>query len=142
VNYKDLLKDERWQTKRVEVFARDDYRCQNCGYESPKPYLDIGKTINLQAHHNWYERGREPWDYPLDCFLTLCADCHEAETFYRRELEEDLLDSLRRKGFLGSDISRMVQDLRRPQKRDWRVRLQRRKDLEERYGKGIGELPE
>lgn len=27
-----------------------------------------------------YRYGRDPWDYPLDNFKTLCFECHEEET--------------------------------------------------------------
>lgn len=69
-NYSELLKDPRWQKVRLEVFNRDAWRCHVC--DSDK--------FTLHCHHISYQYGKEPWDYPMDNFLTLCAGCHEIET--------------------------------------------------------------
>ncbi len=64
--YTDKFKDPRWQMKRLEIFKRDSATCQNCS----------SKTKTLHAHHLYYEKGKDPWDYPLDAYATLCESCH------------------------------------------------------------------
>ncbi len=67
--YLELLKDPRWQRKRLEILERDSWTCQVCK----------SKDMTLHVHHCWYEDGVEPWDYPDGCFVTLCEVCHERE---------------------------------------------------------------
>jgi 5-methylcytosine-specific restriction endonuclease McrA len=62
--YKEKLLDPRWQKKRLEVFNRDDWRCQGCGR----------KDRTLHVHHLRYTG--EPWEAPLLDLETVCEDCH------------------------------------------------------------------
>lgn len=80
-SYLEKLRDPRWQKMRLEILQRDEWQCKNCG---------SGK-ITLHVHHRWYERGREPWDYPTSALVTLCETCHQFETDFRSSLEDDLL---------------------------------------------------
>lgn len=66
--YWQKLQDPRWQKKRLEVFDRDGFACRSCN----------SKTDTLQVHHLYYISKREPWEYPLGAFKTLCVDCHKA----------------------------------------------------------------
>lgn len=84
--YSEKRKDPRWQKKRLEVMNRDEFTCQVC----------FGKETTLNVHHRWYERGKDPWDYPDECFLTLCECCHEVETADRESMESALLSTLKR----------------------------------------------
>ena len=68
--YRQKLLDPRWQKKRLAVLERDNWTCQFC----------LSRTQTLDVHHCRYRRGVEPWDYPLADLLTLCRDCHQAET--------------------------------------------------------------
>lgn len=68
--YSDLLRDPRWQRKRLEVMQRDDFMCRECG--------DDSTTLNV--HHGYYVRGRMPWEYELESLRTLCEPCHELLT--------------------------------------------------------------
>ena len=52
MSYSDLLKSPKWQKVRLKVLERDNWMCQ---------------------------KGKKPWEYPLDNFLTLCEKCHELE---------------------------------------------------------------
>lgn len=84
-NYEKLLKNKKWKERREEILERDNYCCQWCG-----------KTFDLQIHHKYYNKypnGKmvKPWDYPDDCFLTLCSNCHKkyhhkykVKTYYRK----------------------------------------------------------
>jgi hypothetical protein len=67
--YSQQLTDPRWQRKRLEIMARDAWRCQKCS--------DANSTLNV--HHRWYLRGRAPWAYPDRALQTLCENCHAAE---------------------------------------------------------------
>ena len=69
-DYAALLRDPRWQRKRLEILERDGWQCQACG----------DKTKTLHVHHNWYRNGADPWDYDGSCLTTLCEDCHETIT--------------------------------------------------------------
>jgi hypothetical protein len=74
-SYSDLLKDPRWQKKRLEVFQRDKWACRSCG--------STEKTLHV--HHIIYKYGANPWEYPLDNFLTLCEPCHQLEERMKTE---------------------------------------------------------
>lgn len=66
-DYASALLDPRWQRKRLEIFQRDDWKCQHCG-ESDK---------TLHVHHRYeYRAGALPWDYHDHELQTLCVDCH------------------------------------------------------------------
>lgn len=69
VSYSDKYEDPRWKALRVRLFHSEQYLCNDCGncHEGGK---------GLELHHCWYEYGKEPWDYPDDCFLVLCRKCH------------------------------------------------------------------
>lgn len=94
MSYSDKLKDPRWQKLRLQVFDRDGWRCQLC----------FDEKTTLAVHHRYYERGREPWDYPLIAFATLCSVCHEAEHLAIEEAGRALVASLRKFGALSDDV--------------------------------------
>ncbi len=75
------LKDPRWQKKRLEVFQRAAFTCQECG----------STEETLHAHHCWYIGDRDPWDYPDNCFRCLCESCHKE----RHEIEGDCVQQFR-----------------------------------------------
>ena len=66
-SYSDKLRDPRWQKKRLEIMERDEFFCHGCCDDS----------IELNVHHLYYLKNRDPWDYPNDAFITLCEDCHK-----------------------------------------------------------------
>ena len=76
--YHELLKDGRWQRKRLEIMQRDDFKCRECG-----------TTNDLNVHHIRYIAGRKPWEYDNGDLITLCGSCHKAthEEIERRERE-------------------------------------------------------
>lgn len=63
--YSDLLKDPRWQKKRLEVFNRDNFTCLMCG----------SGEETLHVHHERY--CKNPWDVSSKYLQTLCFRCHE-----------------------------------------------------------------
>lgn len=76
--YYELLKDPRWQKKRLEIFQRDDWQCRWC----------FTGEVTLNVHHTYYQRGAAPWEYPDHALLTLCESCHAKITDRRRVLDQ------------------------------------------------------
>ena len=71
MKYSDLLKDPRWQKKRLEIFELDRWTCRHCR----------SKERTLNVHHIQYTVGKKPWEYENDKLITLCEICHkEAHT--------------------------------------------------------------
>lgn len=66
-SYTELLKDPRWQRKRLEIMEYWGFKCSHCG----------DRTKPLNVHHGAYEKGRNPWDYPDEMLHCLCDDCHD-----------------------------------------------------------------
>lgn len=93
-SYLEKLKDPRWQKKRLEVLERDEWICVRC-YDSES---------TLYVHHLTYEPNKDPWDYPLDNFITLCDACHAHEHEMRYQAERMLLKELQKRGFLADDL--------------------------------------
>ncbi|HQR20070.1 MAG TPA: hypothetical protein PKV98_04345 [Burkholderiaceae bacterium] len=65
--YYEKLKDPRWQKRRLDILARDEWMCQAC--------YDAESTLHV--HHIAYRKGAEPWEYPDHMLVTLCEECHE-----------------------------------------------------------------
>lgn len=76
-SYTAKLRDPRWQKKRLQVFERDEFFCCHCQDGSKE----------LHAHHLSYAPGKEPWDYPLSNFITLCCDCHHELTVVLKKIQ-------------------------------------------------------
>lgn len=74
--YAEKLKHPKWQKKRLEILERDGFRCQWCS----------SKEKTLHVHHKTYSKGKQPWDYPEDNFLSLCEECHEEAEEIRNQL--------------------------------------------------------
>jgi len=64
MEYKNKLKDPRWQKKRLKIFERDGWKCKECGHDD----------LELHVHHEKY--GGDPWDIPDKFLKTLCKTCH------------------------------------------------------------------
>jgi hypothetical protein len=89
MTYSEKLKDPRWQKKRLEILSRDGFACQRC-------YDD---ESTLHVHHRRYIPGRDPWDYPPEMLVTLCAKCHDDETEMLEESIGILCETVRDKFF-------------------------------------------
>lgn len=74
--YVELLRDPRWQKKRLKILERDGWACRLCG--------DAKKTLSV--HHRYYAKGIDPWDYEDDSLVTACDACHEILDERRRAL--------------------------------------------------------
>jgi hypothetical protein len=86
--YAELLKDPRWQRKRLEILQRDGWRCQWC----------LNPKATLHVHHKRYLPNRAPWEYEDRYLVTLCADCHQFDYDERAGCESDLIAILREAG--------------------------------------------
>lgn len=77
MNYSEKLLSPHWQRKRLEVMQRDNFQCMRCK----------NGDVTLNVHHIKYIPGREPWEYKLDNFETLCQPCHQKEHIDDEEKE-------------------------------------------------------
>jgi len=94
MNYSEKLKDPRWQKKRLEIFKHDDFMCCFCG--------DNESTLSI--HHLIYEENKEPWESPDENLITLCENCHQAEFEVRKDIEVQLLKTLKFKRYKWDDL--------------------------------------
>jgi 5-methylcytosine-specific restriction endonuclease McrA len=94
ISYIEKLRDPKWQKKRLKILERDNFKCRFCG--------DKEKTLHV--HHTWYSRQRNPWEYEDDSLLTLCCDCHQEETNLLHDMQFDLIQILKQRGFTGDDL--------------------------------------
>ncbi len=78
--YSELLKDPRWQKKRLKVLERDKFECVTCG----------DSESELHVHHGYYEFGMMPWDYHNDSLHTLCDDCHAMTKKFMTRVRKNL----------------------------------------------------
>jgi len=69
LSYAEKLKSPNWQKKRLEILSLRGFKCEVCGDEENQ----------IQVHHRFYLKGREPWQYDNDVFQVLCEKCHKSE---------------------------------------------------------------
>lgn len=121
--YSELLKDPRWQRKRLTIFNRDNWQCVRCGNDK----------LQLHVHHTYYANGKKPWEYPDEDLETLCCVCHASE--HGRDIPDksehptisdfismdDALDKEFRYGMksMALDEAKKVSDLNYKTLRDW-----------------------
>jgi hypothetical protein len=75
--YREMLRDPRWQKKRLEIMDRDRWKCLQCG--------ETGETLNV--HHLFYADGC-PWATPDFGLRTLCETCHEGASRLTKGCDE------------------------------------------------------
>ena len=104
-SYAEMLRNPLWQKKRLEIMQRDDFTCQHCG----------SKERELQVHHRIYHKGSKPWEYEDKELITLCSQCHEAETDAKAnhyEIFKEICDLAREIGlseqFIDSILNNML----------------------------------
>lgn len=68
--YWELLRDPRWQEKRLRIMDAAGFACEECG----------DKTTTLNVHHRYYAKGRKPWEYEDASLACLCEPCHKRAT--------------------------------------------------------------
>ena len=79
-SYSDLLRDPRWQKKRLEVLSAAGFKCEDCGSSDKE----------LQVHHCLYKKGFQPWEYENHWFMSLCNDCH----LWRQKVEKSIHETM------------------------------------------------
>jgi hypothetical protein len=67
MTYAQKLKDPRWQKRRLEILAAQNFTCQWCG--------DTKSTLHV--HHFVYTG--DPWDAEDGDLATICESCHWLE---------------------------------------------------------------
>lgn len=65
-SYQDMLRDPRWQKRRLEIMSRAGFKCQRCSSDQ--------RTLNV--HHKKYRVGALPWEYTDSELECICEDCH------------------------------------------------------------------
>ena len=97
-SYSELLKDPRWQKKRLEILERDGWRCGWCD----------SSTKTLHVHHKAYKPGCKPWEYENDWLMAVCEDCHQFEYEDRSNAEAKILHTFRMAGLSFGDLHEMA----------------------------------
>jgi hypothetical protein len=102
MSYAELLKDPRWQKKRLEIMERDEWTCQECG--------DTKATLTV--HHKSYRmvNGKfvDIWDYQGEDFITLCQMCHDKEEQSLKNYSRDVFFTLRDRFDNSGSFSAMI----------------------------------
>jgi hypothetical protein len=96
--YSEKLKYPRWQKVRLKVFECDEWTCQIC----------FDQESQLKVHYKYYLQGKDPWDYPLEAFTTLCEKCHTEKWENPPEAEHALMRTLKEKGFFAPDVQSLA----------------------------------
>ncbi|KKQ74820.1 MAG: hypothetical protein US97_C0056G0002 [Microgenomates group bacterium GW2011_GWF1_38_5] len=79
-NYKEQYQHPQWQKKRLEILQRDNFTCRSCDSQEKQ----------LSVHHQYYLEDKMIWEYPNNCYLSLCEDCHEEANNLRKTTPHNL----------------------------------------------------
>lgn len=69
--YKDVL---RFSGNRLRALERDDYTCQNCGYEGPVETKS--RSEDVVVHHIDFSGSSSRPNNKIDNLQTICRPCH------------------------------------------------------------------
>lgn len=110
--YREMLRDPRWQKKRLEIMQRDGFACRACSATH--------KTLNV--HHTIYrEYGTPPWEYESRVLVTFCEECHKEEEKWKAQCDESIVETFRSAGATNSDldlISNLIYSMVMEEKKD------------------------
>jgi len=90
-DYNLFLKSDYWKKVRKLVLIRDNYQCQNKGYDGKCNYTYSVK--DLEIHHRTYKNHKNEFNH-LDDLVTLCKWCHEymhEPDYYDEMVEQEIL---------------------------------------------------
>ncbi|HEX6427984.1 MAG TPA: HNH endonuclease signature motif containing protein [Niastella sp.] len=87
--YKEKLLDPRWQRRRLDILNRADFKCEIEGCWC--------SDETLHVHHLDYISGNEPWEYPDEYLMAVCASCHEMISQERPGYEKIIISNYRLK---------------------------------------------
>lgn len=86
--YQEMLRDPRWQRRRLEIMNRAQWKCEKCH--------DDARTLNV--HHARYRSGAAPWEYTDAELICVCEDCHLEghilEAVKAKEIDEALEEAI------------------------------------------------
>lgn len=82
LTWQEKLRQHQWKTFRILLITKHGPFCDDC----KRPASMESNVKGLDAHHCWYEHGREPWEYPENAFLILCRKCHQ----HRQKLQNSI----------------------------------------------------
>lgn len=89
MGYAELLKDPRWQKRRLEIMERDNWTCQKCE----------GTESTLTVHHKSYKKKEgefvHPWEYVGEDLITLCDECHLDEENNLKRMQSSVFFAIR-----------------------------------------------
>lgn len=88
--YAEKLKDKRWQKKRLELLAAANFSCQ---YAFHRGVQNMDDGTSLEIHHQYYQKGLEPWEYPDFAYLVCCHECHIAAQEDKIQIDRALAKS-------------------------------------------------
>jgi hypothetical protein len=97
MSYSEKLKDPKWQQKRLKIFERDKWTCVSCDRSD----------LTLHVHHMFYLPGVEPWDYKDEHLITYCEHCHNSEHLIGNQIQESLIEIVRRNRLLIKPVSQL-----------------------------------
>jgi len=96
------------------------------------------------VHHLYYEYGKEPWEYPLEAFVTLCETCHLIESEERPKAEKTLIETLRKGRACADEIVDLARGiwfvLQRKEHATWAMMLEYFLEDEDRFIKLMDEF--
>jgi hypothetical protein len=78
--YIELLRDPRWQKRRLEMLEKACWMCAECA----------AKDKTLHVHHLRYRKGLKPWEYGDGELRALCEDCHSRWHELKATLDESI----------------------------------------------------
>ena len=90
--YSKLLRHPEWQKMVTRVRVRADFNCEHPGCD----YI-YDENNNFHVHHTYYEKGKKPWEYPIESLKLLCRRHHEevhGKTPERFAIDSDNLETL------------------------------------------------
>jgi hypothetical protein len=71
---------------KTRVQIRADFKC-----EHPDCDYTLDENNHLNVHHTYYEKGKKPWEYPIDSLQCLCERHHEE--VHSQDSEDEWEDS-------------------------------------------------
>ena len=97
MNYKDQIKDPRWQKKRLEILELYGFQCTNCQT----------KETSLHVHHFKYKTNHKIWEYNEDELTVLCEDCHKTLHTYKKRIEDSVPNDI----YILGKVANLLNDL-------------------------------
>ena len=80
--YSKQLRHPEWQKMKTRVQIRADFKCEHPDCDYP-----LDENNHLNVHHTCYEKGKKPWEYPIESLQCLCERHHE-EAHEASEVED------------------------------------------------------